>query len=550
MHQNPAAENAPLLTPSLRTTLWSSRLIFAFLFFIVALLVRLPNFNESLWYDEVWYTFMRLNPNSINRVLFHDVHPPLYPLLMLGWIKLFGDSEIAVRLPSLLFGLASLGVIFALARSWFNRCIAFLSTILMALSPVHIWYSQENKNNMLLLLLTVLTVYGLQQAWDKNRRQHWLLFIVAAILALWTNHFSLWIILSAFLWLWLNVLWERGRPRVKWAVMSSIVVALCYLPAALLTLIQLKDLGRSYLRPFTLGEVYKLFLIYLSNGNTLRAMFPWAPFRTLGVQSWGFFLIEGFFAFLLISGLLVVGRRWLMHRKKAFAAPFPCGAGNELLLVYLLLPPIFLLLASLYYSQIYVERSMIILLPPFMILTACGVMAFSRLRWHYIVLSGLLLLNSWSLFNLWVAKADTWTVWIPKPDWQSTAQYFENQITKSSEEFIIVLITPATTLNYYYSRIIKSKGAEKPHAYPPELPIVQLRKRRDNIRFFNYDRTEFLNLLSVNKIDTFYLIHNRYWAGRFYRLFRNVRKDRRFQLLGKTSFKGIEIFKFRVLSLS
>ena len=167
MHQNPAAENEPLLTPSLRTTLWSSRLIFAFLFFIAALLVRLPNFNESLWYDEVWYTFMRLNPNSINRVLFHDVHPPLYPLLILGWIKLFGDSEIAVRLPSLLFGLASLGVMFALARSWFNRRIAFLSTILMALSPVHIWYSQENKNNMLLLLLTVLTVYGLQQAWTR-----------------------------------------------------------------------------------------------------------------------------------------------------------------------------------------------------------------------------------------------------------------------------------------------------------------------------------------------------------------------------------------------
>ena len=279
MRQDPVAETESLPTPSLPSTLWSSRLIFPFLLLLVALLVRLPNFNESLWYDEVWYTSMRLNPSSINRVLFHDVHPPLYPLLMLGWIELFGDSEIAVRLPSLVFGLASLGVIFALARSWFNRRIAFLATILMALSSVHIWYSQEAKNNMLLLLLTALTVY-VQQAWAKDRRQYWLLFIVAAVLALWTNHFSLWVIFSAFLWLWLKVLWERGRPRLKWAVMSSVVVALCYLPTALLTLFQLNDLGRSYLRPFTLGEVYKLFLIYLSHGNTLRAMFPWAPFRT------------------------------------------------------------------------------------------------------------------------------------------------------------------------------------------------------------------------------------------------------------------------------
>ena len=72
--------------------------------------------------------------------------------------------------------------------------------------------------------------------------------------------------------------------------MSSIVVALCYLPAALLTLIQLKDLGRSYLRPFTLGEVYKLFLIYLSNGNTLRAMFPWRTFPRIRGTALGFFL--------------------------------------------------------------------------------------------------------------------------------------------------------------------------------------------------------------------------------------------------------------------
>ena len=171
MRQNPVTKAELPLTPGLRSTLRPNRLIFPFLLLAAALLVRLPNFNESLWWDEVWYTYMQLNPSSINRVLFHDVHPPLYPLLMLGWIELFGDSEIAVRLPSLFFGLASLGVIFALARSWFNRRIAFLATILIALSPVHIWYSQEAKNNMLLLLLTVLTLYGLQQAWAEDRWQ-------------------------------------------------------------------------------------------------------------------------------------------------------------------------------------------------------------------------------------------------------------------------------------------------------------------------------------------------------------------------------------------
>ena len=40
--------------------------------------------------------------------------PPLYALILHGWIGVFGDGEIAVRTPSLLFGLASLVVVYAL----------------------------------------------------------------------------------------------------------------------------------------------------------------------------------------------------------------------------------------------------------------------------------------------------------------------------------------------------------------------------------------------------------------------------------------------------
>ena len=83
------------------TFLREHRLAIALLLLAVAVLARLPYFNESLWYDEVWYTLSRLNEDTLMRVLFHDVHPPLYPVLMKGWIELFGDSEISIRLPSL-----------------------------------------------------------------------------------------------------------------------------------------------------------------------------------------------------------------------------------------------------------------------------------------------------------------------------------------------------------------------------------------------------------------------------------------------------------------
>ncbi|MFC1868789.1 glycosyltransferase family 39 protein [Thermodesulfobacteriota bacterium] len=540
MLQKPISETYSQITPNHHSMFWKYRLLFPFLFLVLALLVRLPGFTESLWYDEVCYTLINLSSNSIKEMLFQDVHPFLYPLFMRGWIELFGDSEISVRLPSLLFGLTSLGVTFFLARNWFNTHIAFLATLLMALSPVHIWYSQENKTNMLLLLLTVLAFYWLQRAWADNRWQHWLLFMVTAILALWTNHFALWGISSAFLWIWLRMLWEQGHTRLKWAVISSTLVALAYLPVVLLTLFQINSLGRSYLRPFTISETYKLFLTYLSHGNTLRTISPYAPFGEFVNQPWGFFLIEGFFIFLLGSSLVVIGRQWLMHRKKPFASPFLIKPGSELLLFYLLIPPISLLLASRIYPQIYIERSMIILLPPFMILLACGVISFTHTRWCYIILGALLLLNSWSLFNLWGPKSETWTVYKHNADWRSVAAYFDNEITKSTGKFLIIngRYTPATALTYYYSRLGKSKAKEKIRSYPPHLPIIHVRE---------YGKLIFSNFLSQNNIKAFYLIYNRSQQEKVNSLLKNLRENYRFQLLSQTSFGNIKISKFHFL---
>ncbi len=359
---------------ALPSILSKHRLVVGSLLVVIALLVRMPNFNESLWYDEVWYTSVMLDSTSINQVLFHDVHPPLYPLIMKGWIELFGDSEISVRFPSLLFGLASLGVTFALTQAWFGCRIALLATLLMVLSPVHVWHCQEAKNNMLLLLLTLLSVYGLQRALTNNSRRDWLLFIIAAVLALWTNHFSLWVIFSSFVWLWLHVARKQGHRPLKWAVISTVVVSAAYLPVILSTLLQAEGIARDYLRPFSFCEIYKLFLIYLSHGNTLRTISPYAPIHTLTTQPWGFFLIDGFYAILICCGLFAVGRSAFIRHRKHHTLGSAIPGYRSLLLAYFLIPPVLLLAASFIYPKIYIERSMIILLAPFMMLLAYAMM--------------------------------------------------------------------------------------------------------------------------------------------------------------------------------
>jgi len=503
------------------------RLAIGLLLFAAAVLARLPYFNESLWYDEVWYTLSRLNNHSLKRVLLHDVHPPLYPILMKAWIELFGDSEISVRLPSLFFGLASLGVLFALTRAWFDRRTALFATVLMALSPVHIWHSQETKNNMLLMFLTLLTFYGLQRAWTHNGRKDWLLFIVSAILGLWTNHFALWVVSSAFLWLWLQAARDPRHRSLKRIAGSTVVVGLAYSPLVWLTLRNADGMVREYLRPFTVAETYKLFLIYLSHGNTLRTFSPYPPLQRLLEQHWSFFLIDGFFALLLGTGLLFAIRDRLRRRKETDRPSAPDAAGIDLLLAYFLVPTIALLAASSFYPRIYIERSMIILLPPFCILLSHGVMSLARPRWRSVAVTALLFANIIALANLWVIKRDAWTVYKPNPDWRA----FARDLREDTNRTVVFASCPPWAVKYY----LKDSGSI----------ALWLGSDRDlDSRVVAEKVRRFLRRGGIRYPHFFYVAINRYWGSRRASELNEEVFAREYPLLEKNQYFALDVYKY------
>ena len=533
-HNLPKAERPKEEIKILR--IWRHLLFAPGLIILLALCLRLPNFTASLWYDEVWHTYVGLQGSNFTQVLFHDVHPPLYPLFMRGWIALFGDGEISMRTPSLLFGLASIGMTYALAKNWFDQPVAILSALLMALSPSHIWYSQEAKNNMLLLLLTLLALWGLQQAWKTNRRSYWHLFILATIFSLWTNHFALWALAAVLSWLWLQMLTVNGRSRFYWIAVSTAVILLAYVPG-LVMLLQNESLERGYLRPFTPLEIYNLFLIYLSHGNTLRTVFPWNIAKSIQSQAPALFLLEIFFLLLLLRGAWSIGWSWWMRLKEKKESSAISGAGSELLLFCLVAPPVMLLAASVLRPHIYVERSMIFLLPPYLIVLAYGALSFQRSNWRAVTAGMLLLLALTSLCNLWGPKAEAWTVWMPKPDWRATTSYFDREIGASAEKFLIFQVNPETSLVYYYDRIIRSANAGLPVSHPTTLPIIYLKK---------FTREEIDGYLASTGIRKVYFVHNHQWSGAFPLVMRAVQSDPQFRLTDAARFPGITVYRFAV----
>jgi len=155
------------------------------------LILRVFKINQSLWLDEaINVTFVKnLNPHSlVFDYAVGDFHPPLYHIMMRGWILLFGTSEIAVRLPSVILGLATVYVVYLVAKKMFDNKTALISATLVATSPLHVYYSQEARMYMLAAFFASLSVYFFVSIIKKETLIYWFGFVVATALMLYSDY--------------------------------------------------------------------------------------------------------------------------------------------------------------------------------------------------------------------------------------------------------------------------------------------------------------------------------------------------------------------------
>jgi len=118
-----------------------------------------------------------------------ETNPPLYSLLIRGWINLFGSAEATVRSLSLVFGLGSIVLLYHLANKFFSRSVALISSLLLTLSATHIIFSTENRGYALLTFLSILSFYLFFSicSQERNRLPIWLAYTAAQTILLYTH---------------------------------------------------------------------------------------------------------------------------------------------------------------------------------------------------------------------------------------------------------------------------------------------------------------------------------------------------------------------------
>ena len=95
-------------------------------------------------HDEFSALF-RLNFNSLSELIekgvMPDGHPAGVQVFLYFWSKVFGTSEMALKFPSLILGLASVALIFKIGSRIFNTQSAIFAATLAATTQFYIFYS-------------------------------------------------------------------------------------------------------------------------------------------------------------------------------------------------------------------------------------------------------------------------------------------------------------------------------------------------------------------------------------------------------------------------
>jgi hypothetical protein len=152
--------------------------------------------RESAWWDEI--VTARLTRVRISRMLKDRAersHPPLYFLAARAWTRVFGASDVSLRVPSAICGSLTVLAVYAFASLLFrDRRVGVLAAMLCALSPLYIYYSQRARMYSALTLMGVLSAYWFIRVLRQDSLKAWLVYLLTSILLVYT-HNSGWLLL-------------------------------------------------------------------------------------------------------------------------------------------------------------------------------------------------------------------------------------------------------------------------------------------------------------------------------------------------------------------
>lgn len=416
---------------------WSAALIVLCSF--VLRVFRLGDAN--FWWDEalaIWA--VRKGLAGVTAWTAADVHPPLYFWMLWGWVQLVGESALASRLLSVVFGVLTVIVVYRLGRRLGGERLGLLAAFLTSFSRFHVWWSQELRMYVLAGLLGTLSIHHLL-GWlraeagveEESPKTRWRLLAGTALYglgSLYTVLIMVGLVLVKNLVALGYVLWGDVRHRLqtlgRWvAAQLGVIVGL----AAWFAYSWGTMSTWSVAEPFGWGRAARLYATLLTTGISVE----------IERYSWQ---VAVPMAALLVGG--VVG----LARWRARGCPRAEAWDVLTLTLVAIVPPILVYLATLPRAIFYTPR-----------LEARYLLPFAPTFWVLLAWALDALIERWRAVG-WACAASVAAIWLSVLPGHYATRYFTDElqsmvrtIASQSREGDIVLLNSGTRYpiwSYYY----------------------------------------------------------------------------------------------------
>ena len=378
----------------------------------------------SVWLDESHSIFAaHLALPELLQFVASRSHPPLYFLQLHGWIVL-GDSEFVVRFLSVVWGMVGIAALYALGRRFLGVRTGTLAALLLAVSPIHVWHSQDARMYTLLLSLAILSSYFLLRALTASRPALWLAYGLLAAGTLYTHNTAALTLAAQALLAVIYIVATRQWQRLRGIALALTILAVLYLPWLPLAASQASRLQQQFwITPPAPRSILDTFA-YLSSAFLFQNS-PWHS----NLDTW-----PGSLLYLTYVGMFLLG-----------AWQVVCRRYHALFLFLLIVVPIAGEYAVSLVRPIYLNRTLLVAAAPLLILYAAG--TFQRPGWTRRAAHALLVLalalNVCSLANMFRSAT--------KEGWREAARLVSD-LAQPGEAIFFDQGVVQVPFDYYYHR--------------------------------------------------------------------------------------------------
>ncbi len=186
----------------------------------------------QFWMDEAITTGISSHSlGAVPGILRHDGNPPLYYLLLHGWMTLLGTSESATHSLSLLFGLLTVPVGMWAGWTLFGRRAGLMAAVLFAFNAWFTNYAQETRMYELMGLLGIVATVAFIQAFVHRRRRYLILFAATLALMLYTHSWGVFVVVGSIVALIpAYAVSDDRRALIRDALLAFAGAAILYVP--------------------------------------------------------------------------------------------------------------------------------------------------------------------------------------------------------------------------------------------------------------------------------------------------------------------------------